>query len=64
VVRTRMFVTDITTWREVAAVHAEYFGDVRPVATMVEVAALISPELLVEIEVDAYVPVSGGKVPS
>ncbi len=55
VVRTRMFVTDITQWRAVGAVHAEVFGDVRPVATMVEVSALISPELLVEIEVDAFV---------
>jgi enamine deaminase RidA (YjgF/YER057c/UK114 family) len=65
VVRTRIFVTDITQWREVAAVHAEYFGTVRPVATMVEVSALISPELLVEIEVDAYVDgASGGKTPS
>lgn len=64
VVRTRMFVTDITLWREVAAVHAEFFGDIRPVATMVEVTALISPELLVEIEVDAYVPASGEKTPS
>lgn len=54
VVRTRMFVTDIARWRELAAVHAEVFGGVRPVATMVEVSALISPELLVEIEVDAY----------
>jgi enamine deaminase RidA (YjgF/YER057c/UK114 family) len=70
VVRTRMFVTDITRWREVAAVHAEYFGAIRPVATMVEVRALISPELLVEIEVDAYSDdaqsdeASGGNVPS
>lgn len=55
VVRTRMFVTDVGQWREVAAVHAEVFGDIRPVATMVEVSALISPDLLVEIEVDAYV---------
>lgn len=55
VVRTRMFVTDIGVWREVGAVHAEVFGEVRPVSTMVEVSALISPELLVEIEVDAYV---------
>jgi enamine deaminase RidA (YjgF/YER057c/UK114 family) len=54
VVRTRIFVTDISQWRDVGAVHAEVFGDIRPVATMVEVAALISPELLVEIEVDAY----------
>jgi enamine deaminase RidA (YjgF/YER057c/UK114 family) len=55
VVRTRMYVTDIGGWEAVAAVHAEVFGSVRPVATMVEVSALISPELLVEVEVDAYV---------
>ncbi len=55
VVRTRIFVTDIAAWREVGAVHAEVFGDIRPVATMVEVSALISPDLVVEIEVDAFV---------
>ncbi|OBI16625.1 hypothetical protein A5712_25695 [Mycobacterium sp. E2327] len=55
VVRTRIYVTDISRWREVAAVHAEFFGEIRPVATMVEVSALIAPELLVEIEADAYV---------
>jgi enamine deaminase RidA (YjgF/YER057c/UK114 family) len=55
VVRTRMFVTDISSWREVAVVHGEVFGNVRPVATMVEVSALIAPDLLIEIEVDAYV---------
>lgn len=55
VVRTRIFVTDISLWGEVGKVHAEVFSDVRPVATMVEVSALISPELMVEIEVDAYV---------
>lgn len=55
VVRTRIFVTDITQWEQVGAVHAEVFGDIRPVATMVEVSALISPDLLVEVEVDAYV---------
>jgi enamine deaminase RidA (YjgF/YER057c/UK114 family) len=54
VVRTRIYVTDISMWEEVGAVHAAVFGDIRPVATMVEVSALISPELLVEIEVDAY----------
>lgn len=54
VIRTRMFVTDIASWREVGAVHAEVFGTVRPVATMVEVSALIAADLYVEIEVDAY----------
>jgi enamine deaminase RidA (YjgF/YER057c/UK114 family) len=54
VVRTRIYVTDISRWREVAAVHSDVFGDIRPAATMVEVAALIAPELLVEIEADAY----------
>ncbi|GAB2999994.1 hypothetical protein MBOU_19330 [Mycobacterium bourgelatii] len=54
VVRTRIYITDIDRWREVGDVHAEVFGEVRPVATMVEVSALISPELLVEIEADAY----------
>ncbi|BBZ28059.1 hypothetical protein MMAD_23540 [Mycolicibacterium madagascariense] len=55
VVRTRMFVTDIALWQEIGAVHAEVFATVRPVSTMVEVSALISPDLVVEIEVDAYV---------
>jgi enamine deaminase RidA (YjgF/YER057c/UK114 family) len=67
VVRTRVYVTDISRWRKVAAVHAEIFGEIRPAATMVEVAALIAPELLVEIEADAYSfsdPPTGGKVPS
>ena len=62
VVRTRMFVTDISRWREIGAVHDKAFGDIRPATTMVEVAALISPELMVEIEADAYV--SGEKEPS
>lgn len=67
VVRTRIFVTDISRWRQVAAVHSEVFGDIRPAATMVEVAALIAPELLVQIEADAYLmtnPPTGGKMPS
>lgn len=55
VVRTRIYVTDIARWREVGAVHSEVFGTILPVATMVEVSALISPELLVEVEADAYV---------
>jgi enamine deaminase RidA (YjgF/YER057c/UK114 family) len=65
VVRTRIYVTDISRWREVAAVHADVFGEIRPAATMVEVSALIAPSLLVEIEADAYVgSSSGGKLPS
>ncbi|KQH78673.1 hypothetical protein AO501_32385 [Mycobacterium gordonae] len=55
VIRTRIYVTDISRWREVGDAHAEVFGQIRPVATMVEVSALIAPELLVEIEADAYV---------
>ena len=55
VVRTRMYVTDISRWREVGEAHAQVFGVIRPVATMVEVSALIAPDLLVEIEADAYV---------
>ncbi len=53
VVRTRMFVTDIARAAEVAAVHGEVFGEIRPVTTMVEVGALIEPSLLVEIEAEA-----------
>ena len=60
VVRTRIYVTDISRWREVGAVHEEVFGAIRPAATMVEVSALIAPELLVEIEADAYVEGPGG----
>lgn len=54
VVRTRMFVTDIARSSEVLEVHRRWFGDVRPAASMVAVAALIDPSLLIEIEVDAH----------
>lgn len=54
VVRTRMFVTDISRWEEYGRAHGEAFGDVRPSATMVEVSALIDPAMLVEIEASAY----------
>lgn len=60
VVRTRIYVTDISRWREVGGVHEEVFGAIRPAATMVEVSALIAPELLVEIEADAYVDSGDG----
>lgn len=56
VVRTRMFVTDISQWNEIGRAHGEFFGRVRPVATMVEVTRLIDPAMLVEIEADAYLP--------
>ena len=56
VVRTRMFVTNISQWNEIGRAHGEFFGQVRPVAIMVEVTRLIDPAMLVEIEVDAYLP--------
>jgi enamine deaminase RidA (YjgF/YER057c/UK114 family) len=53
VVRTRMFVTDIARWQDYARAHGEFFGEIRPSATMVEVRALIDPRMLIEIEADA-----------
>jgi enamine deaminase RidA (YjgF/YER057c/UK114 family) len=55
VVRTRIMLTDITTWERAAAVHGELFADVRPACTFVEVSGFIDPAWLVEIEVDAHV---------
>ena len=55
VVRTRMYVTDISRWQEYGKAHQEFFGEHPPVTTMIEVKGLISPDMLIEIEADAFV---------
>ncbi len=55
VVRTRMFITDGSRWQDVARAHGEVFSEIRPAATMLQVVAMVSPEMLVEIEADAMI---------
>ena len=55
VVRTRMYVTDISKWEEAAKAHAEFFGTIKPVTTLVEVSSLIDPDMLIEIEASAVI---------
>jgi enamine deaminase RidA (YjgF/YER057c/UK114 family) len=62
VIRTRMYVTDVSKWEEVARVHGSLFKDIRPATTIVEVARLIDGEALIEIEADAVLPETPGSL--
>ncbi len=57
VVRTRVFVTDIARWEEVGQAHGEVFKDIRPASTLIQVSRLVDPDMLVEIEADAYIAI-------
>lgn len=59
VVRTRVLLTDIGFWNDAARAHAEVFSEIRPVTTVVQVAAFVNPEWLIEVEVDAVIPDAG-----
>jgi enamine deaminase RidA (YjgF/YER057c/UK114 family) len=56
VIRTRLFITDISRWRDLGRAHGEVFGDIRPVTAMYGISALLDPRMLVEIEATAYLP--------
>ena len=57
VVRTRMFVADMSRWEEIGRAHGEFFGKIRPATAMIQVGGFVSPEMLVEIEAEAILPV-------